>query len=82
MFRNRPAIFAERDYQALIGFNRDVRLHPDPLRQQILGVSRGLAAPGIERPIEAVSVGRQVHALDGFKIYEVIRLLRPFQRQF
>ena len=81
MFLQRITVFAEGDDQPLVHLNRRVRLQADSFRQQIVGMTGSFLAPGGQCAIEAVTVGRQLHALDGFEVDEVVGLLKALERQ-
>ena len=81
MLRDGATVLAKGDHQPLEDLGCNVGLHPDQLRQQIIGMTGRLLAPGFERAIEAVAVGRKLHAFDHLQIDKVVRLLRSLQGQ-
>jgi hypothetical protein len=81
MLGNRMPVFAKGHHQPLEDLDCNVGLQPHSLRQQIVGMSGRLLAPGLQRAIKTVTVGRKFHALDHLQIDEVVRLLRSLQGQ-
>ena len=77
----RMPILAKGDHQPAIDLDRDVRLQADSLRQQIIGMAGSLPRAWLQIAIEAVTVGRQLHALNGLEVDEVIGLLKALKRQ-